>query len=147
MAGFADDDLEQIAEICSLWTYRTGEHCATQGMPSDEILIVKDGKVAVEMHIDVAPYAQILRIATLTTGNIVDFSAFLEPHSPTASAICIEKAEIICIKLVNLEDIFKQRPPIEHKLMKNLVAIMGSRFRDSRIQLARFVAEIVKQGK
>jgi len=99
------------------------------------------------MRIEVAPSAQTLRIATLTRGNILDFSTFLEPHAPTASAICLEKADIICIKAMDLERVFKEEPSIEHKVMKNLVAIMGSRFRASRIQLARLVTEMVKQGK
>jgi CRP-like cAMP-binding protein len=145
--GLSDDDLEQIAKICSRRTYRVGEYCAIQGMTSDELQIVNDGKVAIEMRIEVAPFAQTLRITTLTKGNILDFSAFLEPHAPTASAICLEKAETICIKTINLEGIFKERPSIEHKVMRNLVVIMGSRFRASRIQLARLVAEMVKQGK
>ena len=35
---------------------------------------------------------------------------------------------------------------MELKLMKNLVEIMGSRFKASRIQLVRLVTEMIKQG-
>jgi hypothetical protein len=113
-------------------------------MVSDELQILNEGKVAVEMRVEVAPASQTLRIATLTGRSILDFSAFLEPHTPTTSAVCLEKAETICIKLKNLEDIFRERPSIEYKVMKNLVRVMGSRFRASRIYLARLVAEMVK---
>lgn len=143
--GLSDDDLEKITQHCYRRTYLVGEHCTIQGMTSDEMQILHDGKVVIEMRVEVAPSAQTLRIATLTSGNILDFSAFLEPNAPTTSAICIEKAETICIKAKNLENIFRERPSIEHKIMKNLVKIMGSRYRASRIQLARLVAEMVKQ--
>lgn len=116
-------------------------------MPSDELQIVKDGKVAIEMRVEVAPSTQTLRIATLTRGGILDFSAFLEPHAPTTSAICLEKVETIYIKSADLGCLFKEKPSIEHKVLKNLVVIMGLRFRASRIQLARLVTEMVKQGK
>ena len=145
--GLSDDDLEQIANICRRRSHQAGEHCTNQGITSDELQIVDDGKVAIEMSIEVAPFKQTLRIATLTKGNILDFSVFLEPHTPTSSATCLEKVDTICIKSIDLENIFKARPSMEHKVMKNLVVIMGSRFRTSRIQLARFVAETVKQER
>jgi hypothetical protein len=133
-AGFTDDELEQVAKL------------SIQGMISDELKILIDGKVDIEMRVEVPPSAQTLRIATLTRG-ILDFSAFLEPHTPTTSAICIENAETICIKVKYLDAIFQERPSIEHKMMKNLVKIMGFRYRASRTQLARLVAEMVKLGE
>jgi CRP/FNR family cyclic AMP-dependent transcriptional regulator len=142
-AGFTDDELEQVAKLCHYCNYRVGEHCSIQGMISDELKILIDGKVDIEMRVEVPPSAQTLRIATLTRG-ILDFSAFLEPHTPTTSAICIENAETICIKVKYLDTIFQERPSIEHKMMKNIVKIMGFRYRASRTQLARLVAEMVK---
>ena len=144
-AGLSDDEFERIAKISSRRSYLVGEHCTIQGITSDELQILNEGKVAIEMRVEVAPSTQILRIATLTRGNILDFSAFLEPHAPTTSAVCIEKAETICIKARNLECVFKESPSSEHKILKNLVKIMGSRYRASRIQLARLVAEMAKQ--
>lgn len=144
-AGLGDGDIEEIAKICKRRTYRGGEYCSTQGENSDELQIVSGGKVAIDMRIEAAPFIQTIRIATLTSGSILDFSIFLEPHTPTTSAVCLEKVETIYIKSASLEKIFRERPTIENRVMKNLVIIMGSRFRDSRIQLARFVAEIVKQ--
>jgi len=128
-------------------TYQVGEHCTIQGITSNELQILNGGKIAMEMRVEIAPVTQTLRIGTLTRGNILDFSAFLEPHAPTTSAICIEKAETICIKAKDLECIFREKPSIEHQIMKNLVKIMGTTYRASRIQLARLVAEMVKQGE
>ena len=116
-------------------------------MTSNELQIVNYGKVAIEMRIEVAPFAQTLRITTLTKGNILDFSAFLEPHAPTASAICLEKTETLCIKAKDLECVFKERPSIESAVMKNLCGVISSRLRDSRHQLMCLVAEMIKQGK
>jgi CRP-like cAMP-binding protein len=146
-SGFTDDDLEYIARICRRRFHRAGEYCTIQGMTSDVLQILNDGKVAIEMRIEVAPSTQTLRVGTLTRGDIIDFSAFLEPHAPTTSAICLEKVETICIKFTDLEGLLRERASIEPKLMRNLVNIMGSRFRDSRIQLARLVVEMAKQEK
>ena len=146
-AGLSDQHLEQIAEVCTLRTYQPGERCAVQGETIDELRIVSSGKVAVEMRIEVAPYTQTLSVATLTRGNVFAWSALVEPHILTASVRCIERAQIICIKVSDLQWLFKERPSIERVVMKNLAIVISSRLRDSRDQLVRLVAEMIKQGK
>ncbi|OGO07665.1 MAG: hypothetical protein A2Y92_01615 [Chloroflexi bacterium RBG_13_57_8] len=145
--GLADGELAEISKKCYRRNYQVGEHCTIQGMASDELQILNDGKVAVELHIEVAPFARTLRIGTLTKGHMLDFSTFCEPHAPTTSAICLDRAETICIKAVDLTRIFQENQMIENKVMKNLVQIMSTRYRASRIQLARLVSEMVEREK
>lgn len=146
-AGLSDQELEPIAKACRQRVYQAGERCATQGEATDELRIVNRGKVAIEMRIEVAPYAQTLGLTTLTRGNVFAWSALVEPNVLTASARCIEKAQIICVKASDLQWIFKERPSIERVVMKNLAMIISYRLRDTRNQLVRLVAELIKQGK
>ena len=146
-AGLSHYDLEQIAKYCSLRNYQAGEHCAVQGKTTDELGIIKEGKVAIEIRLGVAPYTQTLNIATLTRGNTFAWSALVEPHVLDASVRCIGKVEVVYIKASDLQGIFRNWPSIEHVVMKNLVAIMSSRLRDSWGQLTRLVAEMIKQGR
>lgn len=146
-AGLSDPNLEQIAEVCTQRTYQAGERCAVQGETTDEVRIVNGGKVAIEMRIEVTPYTQTVTIATLTKGNVFAWSALVEPHVLTASARCLERAQIICIKASDLEHVFKERPLIERVVFRNLATIISSRLRDSRNQLVRLIAEMIKQGE
>ena len=146
-AGLSNHDLEQIAGICDLRTYQAGERCAVQGKTADELGIVNEGKVAVEIRLEVAPYTQTLNIATLTKGNAFAWSALVEPHVLTASVRCIGKARAFHIKASDLQRLFRERPSIEHVVMKHLATIMSSRLRDSWGQLTRLVAEMIKQGR
>jgi glutaminase len=146
-AGLSNHDLEQIAEICDLRTYQGGERCAVQGETVEELGIVNEGKFAIEIRLEVAPYTQTLNVATLTKGKTFAWSALVEPHVLTASVICIGKARAFHIKASDLQRIFRERPSIEHVVMKNLAAIMSSRLRDSWGQLTRLVAEMIKQGR
>ncbi len=91
-AGLSNHDLEQIAKVCSQRIYQPGEQCAVQSEIIYELRIVNGGKVAIEMRIEVTPYTQTLGIATLTRGNVLAWSALVEPHVLTASARCIDKA-------------------------------------------------------
>ncbi|MDP2916521.1 MAG: cyclic nucleotide-binding domain-containing protein [Dehalococcoidia bacterium] len=146
-AGLPDDELRQIASVCTQRSYLPGEFCAAEGETTDELRIVSAGKVAIEMRIEIAPYTQTLNIATLGKGKVCAWSALVEPHVLTASIRCLDKAQIIGIRASALERIFERKPDIEAVVMRNLSRIVSSRLRESRAQLLRLIAEMVKQGK
>ena len=146
-AGLSKYDLEQIAEICNRRIYHTGELCAVQGETTDELRIVNAGKVAIELRIEVAPYTQTLRIATLTGGNVFAYCSLQEPYVFIASGRCLGEAQIISIKASDLKRIFRERPSIERVMMRDMAAVMCSRLRDSMTQSVCLVAEMIKQGK
>jgi len=146
-AGLSNHELEQIAKVCTQHTYKAGQRCAIQGETIDELRIVNGGKVAVELRMEVAPYTQTLSIATLTKGNVFAWSALVGQDAHTVSARCIDSTSVICIKASDLQQVFKERPSIERVVMKNLASVINSQLKDSRAQLVRLVAEMIKQGR
>lgn len=146
-ARLSDSDLAQIASFCTQDTYETGKYCAVQGDTTNQLHIVNEGRVAVEMRIEVAPYTQTINIATLGRGKVYAWSALVEPNILTASVKCLEKTRVINIKDTDLRRVFKEKPWIESVVMKNLAVIISSRLRDSRVQLVALIAEMIKQGK
>lgn len=146
-AGLDAQELEPISRACRQRTYQAGERCAVQGEVIDELRIVNEGRVALEMQIEVAPYTQTLSLTTLTKGNVFAWSALVEPNVLTSSARCIERAQVICIKASDLQHIFREKPTVECLVMENLAKIISCRLRDTRNQLVRLVAELIRQGK
>ena len=146
-AGLSDDNLELIAEWCSQCICEAGEYCAVMGDTTDELLIINWGKVAIEMQVEVAPYTHTVTITTLTKGRVCAWSAIVPPHVLTASIKCIERTQMISVRASDLQRVFEGRPSVESIVMKNLAQVISSRLRDSRIQLIRLVAEVMKQGK
>ena len=146
-AGLGVRELEQIAKACTQHTYKAGQQCAIQGETIDELRIVNGGKVAIELRLEVVPYTQTLSITTLTKGNAFAWSALVGQDVHTVSARCIDSTKIICIKASDLQQIFKERPSIERVVMKNLASVINSQLKDSRTQLVRLVAEMIKQGR
>jgi CRP-like cAMP-binding protein len=146
-AGLSDFSLEQIASLCSHSIYETGEYCAVQGEKMDHMLIVNGGKVAVEMQIEVPPHTHAVTIATLTKGRVCAWSALVPPNVLTASVRCVERAQMISIGASDLQSMFEQRPSLGYTVLKNLAAVISSRLTESRTQLERLVAEVMKQGK
>jgi glutaminase len=146
-AGLSNLDLEQMAEICDLRTYQANERCVVRGEAADELGIVNEGKFQIEIPLEVPPYTQTLNVCTLTKGNSFAWSALVERHLLTASVRCLERGRAFHIKTSELQRIFRDRPSVEHVVMRNLATIMSSRLRESWGQLTRLVAEMIKQGK
>ena len=147
-AGLSDQELENIAKACILRRYKPGEYCAIENETTDELLIVNEGTVAIEMRCKHTHdcFAQALGIGTLTKGNVVSWSALVEPHVLAGSARCIEEVQIISIKASDLQLVFRERPSIEPVVMKNLATIINSRLTKCRAHLAGLVTEMINQG-
>ena len=145
--GLSDYELGEVAKICTLHTYQVGQHCAVQGKTTDELGIVREGKAAVEMRLEIVPYTQTITFATLLRGNVYAWSALVEPHVLTASVRCIDEVQTIQIAGSDLRHLFKERPSIQIVMMRNLAIVINSRLRDSRAQLVRLVSELIAQGK
>lgn len=145
-AGIPDDDLRQIAVLCTHRTYKAGEYCAVQGKSVDYLLVVSSGKVAVEMRVDVLRHSYTVTVATLTKGHVGAWSALVPPRTLTASLKCLENSQVTAIAASDLQRIFKESPSIEAVVMRNLAAVISSRLTDSRTQLTRLIVEIAKEG-
>lgn len=146
-AGLSDDSLGQIAKLCTQRAYQAGEYCAVQGETTDQMLIVDRGKVAIEMRIEAGAHTHALTIATLTKGKVCAWSALVPPHVLTASVKCIERTQTINIKASDLQRMFEERPAIESTVMRNLAGVISSRLIESRTQLIRLIAELIKGAK
>jgi len=146
-AGLSDDTLEQIASTCKQQLYEAGEYCAVQGELTDQLFIVNGGKVAIEMRIHVAPHTHTVTIATLTKGSVCAWSGLVPPHTLTASVKCVERTPMLSFAASELQRIFEKEPSIERTVMKNLAGVISSRLRDSRTQLVRLIAEVIKEGR
>ena len=145
-AGLTNENLEEIAKHCTQFTFRAGEYAAVQGKTTDELMIVNGGKVAIEMWIEVPRHSYSLTVTTLTKGRVSAWSALVPPHVLTASVKCLENTPMIAIQDTDLQRILKTNPIVEATVMRNLAGIVSSRLRDSRTQLTRLCAEVLKEG-
>ena len=145
-AGLTNENLEEIAKHCTQFTFRVGEYVAVQGKTTDELMIVNGGKVAIEMWIEVPRHSYSLTVTTLTKGRVSAWSALVPPHVLTASVKCLENTSMIAIHETDLQRILKANPIVEATVMRNLAGIVSSRLRDSRTQLTRLCAEVLKEG-
>jgi len=92
--GLTDDELERIAALCREEVHEAGATIFEEGSAADYSYLVEEGEVALEMELDLRPYASPKQttIEVVTKGEAFGWSALVEPHIWTLSAKCMERA-------------------------------------------------------
>ncbi len=136
-----DDELERVAALCREEVYEAGATIFEEGSLADYLYIVEDGKVVLEMELELQPYASSKQttIEVVTKGEVFGWSALVEPYIRTLSARCMERAKVIVIKGSDLLNLFESEPHIGHRMMGKISQIVASRLRDTRQKLTDFL--------
>jgi signal transduction histidine kinase len=139
--GLTNDELEKIAALCREEVYEAGAIIHEEGSAAEYLYIVQDGKVTLEMELELQPYASPRRttIEVVTKGEAFGWSALVEPHTRTLSAECMERTRLIVLKGSNLLDLFDSEPHIGYRITRGIAEMVASRLRDTRQKLTSFV--------
>ena len=135
------DELERVAALCREEVYEAGATIFEEGSLADYLYIVEDGKVVLEMELELQPYASSKQatIEVVTKGEVFGWSALVEPYIRTLSARCMERAKVIVIKGSDLLNLFESEPHIGHRMMGKISQTVASRLRDTRQKLTDFL--------
>lgn len=131
--GLSDEVLEKIAGICREESYKRGATIISEGDRAQNLYILEEGLVAI--RIQPAAQESIMVSALKEKGQIFGWSALVEPGKYSASAVCLEDSKVIVIQAATLLALLEEFPAVGFVVMRKLVAIVGSRLRDTQQQL------------
>ncbi len=139
--GLTDDELERIAALCREEVYEAGTVVHEEGSTAQHLYIVQEGKVTLELRLELQPYASTRRtiIEVVTKGHAFGWSSLVEPHIWTLSSKCTERTRVIVFQGSELLDLFDSEPHIGYKVTASVANIVGSRLRDTRQKLMSFL--------
>lgn len=112
--------------------YGAGEYIFREHDPSIYLYIVEKGHVAVDIHI---PSKGKRSILTAGPGDLISWSALVEPRIHTASARAVEQTEVHGIKGATLMALCKEDPELGYELYRNLAEVVSARLTATRLQL------------
>jgi len=136
-----DDELDRIADLCRVEVYEAGATIHEEGSAAEYLYIVQEGKVTLEMELELQPYASPRQttIEVVTEGQAFGWSALVEPHTRTLSAKCMERTKLIVLRGSELLDLFDSEPHIGYRVMEGIAQIVASRLKDTRQKLTDFL--------
>ncbi len=124
--GLGAAQLEMINEVASVENYGPGDDIFSQGDKAMALYIVKYGSVRI---LQKTHTGESIEVAALGTGSHFGEMAFVDGQPRSASAVAIEKSEIIYIPYSNLEQLLKLNPTIAVHIYRELAHFLCGRLR------------------
>ena len=127
-----NEDIEQIAELCRIETYKAGDFVATQGENVTKLYLVAEGQVALLRALNLGERQGTLTIAMLGKGRGLGWSSFMsEPCGASVSVVCQKPTKIISLDGTRLRSILDAKPEVGFKVMERLAFVLGDRLRSA----------------
>lgn len=142
--GLDDSELAKIAGVCTECTLNEGDLCFVQGRKATELHLCRSGKVDVLVRV-YEPWGIEITIHKVKPGETFGWSALVEPNVYTASAKCGGHVETLCIKGLDLLNLFDENPHMGYMVMRNLSALVSSRLSETRERLAKELAAVANK--
>ena len=136
-AGAPYSLLNKLANFSATRQFRAGERLLVEGGFATHLLIVKTGQVDIVylMGDDHEVAAE-----TAVSGDVIAWSAVLEPYHLTASAIATHDGELIEIDGHKLLELCETDSLLGYQLMKEIAKGLRDRLTGLRVQMAAAAA-------
>ncbi len=129
-----DIELEEIISLGVEKQYEAGTVLFEEGGNAEELLVLREGKVALQMTLPEAPMRMNRKITIdiVTRNEIIGWSAMVEPYTYILTAVCLQNVETLSFNGFKLRCLLQIDPHIDHKVLKKLIDVVASRLDDTR---------------
>lgn len=124
--------LDQLAIAASVEAAPSGSTLFREGSIHDEFSIVVDGHVSLEMNV---PGRGNLWILSLSTGDILAWSALLSRGRMTASAVAMTDVQLLTFRGGELRSLCETNHEVGFHLMGRVATALSRRLLATRLQL------------
>lgn len=132
-AGVSDEGLEQLAMISHERLFDRGEVLFRQYEPSDQLYLLVRGEVDVEFVTGTGDHRS---VDTLVGGDLLGWSALVEPHQAHFSAVAKKNTRAIAIEADKLRALLDKDPNLGYRLMTAIAHVVSHRLEGAQVQLA-----------
>ncbi len=133
-SALSDNALEEIVSLAVEKQYEAGATLFEEGDSAEELIVLQEGKVALQMaqpKIQM-PIGRRITLDVVTKNEIVGWSAITEPYIYTITAVCLQKVKALSINGVKLRQLVRDDHHIGYEVLKELIKVVASRLDDTR---------------
>mgnify|MGYP000872886022 CR=1 FL=1 len=141
---FSDAELEKLAPLFGERSYQADQVMIPERAANKEMMILLEGKVAVEVATRLSESADRLVLTMeLSPGRIIEWSdAFDQVQSGgTASARAVTAVKVLVAEGQKVCDLCNRDPAMGVKLLRGIMQVLTSRLKDTRMQLVSMAAQ------
>ncbi len=135
--GLSHAELADIAEVSQRVTFEPGDTVFLEGQQADKLYVLEDGKVALEMRVQLDPNQPVRHtiIDVLGPSEVFAWSALVEPFVLTMSARCVKRSTAIAVDASALRRLMSADCSLGFTVMQRLAVVISRRLRDAREQI------------
>ena len=129
-----ESELDRVASLAVEKEYEAGATIFRERDSAAELLVIEEGKVALQMTIPPAQghNARRVTVDVVNEGEVVGWSVVVEPHVYTFTAICLQRAKVLAISGARLRALCEEDKSIGYKVTKGLIKLAASRLDETR---------------
>ena len=127
--GLGKMDIEKIAGLCRVKTYEPGQYIFRQGEEGENILVIAEGKVALERTVELGSRRGTVLIGLLGKGRVLGCWSTLigEPHNLLSSASCQLPTRAFVLKGAELRNVMLQNTALGFRVLERLCFVLRDR--------------------
>jgi CRP-like cAMP-binding protein len=132
-AGIDEDSLKAVAMIAEEKSFPAGRHMFSEGDPADTMNIIIKGEVNIQFILGSGDRRT---VDTLVDGDILGWSALVEPYKYTAVGTASKDTHLVAIHAQKLRGLCAKDPLLGYRLTTQIAKLLAHRLEGARIQLA-----------
>jgi CRP-like cAMP-binding protein len=138
-----DEEFGAIASVCTEAEILAGQTIFEADERADRLYLVADGTVELQLAVTIYGAVRPITIDRKFKGDVLGWSAVVEPHIYTLSAVAKKDTRLLQIDSTDLERLAEENPHFGHMLMYNIANLVGQRLDVMR----RMLADVIEQRR
>ena len=128
-----DDSLKAVAMLAEEKSVPAGTEMFRGGDPADALNIIVKGEVDIQYLLG---NGERRTVDTLVSGDILGWSALIEPYKYTAIATATKPTQLVAIQAKKLRQLCDKDPLLGYRLTIEVARLLAHRLEAARVQLA-----------
>lgn len=127
-----EEYIELLAGCGTNQIIKPGKLILEEGKPADHFYLIRQGTVAVELHV---PHRGAVQLQTLHEGDVLGWSWLFPPYKWTLDASAIDTVHVVCMDAKCLRGKCEKDTALGYTLMKTFSQLMAERLQATLFQL------------
>lgn len=132
-ASISEDSLKAMAMMAEEKAIPAGAQLFNEGDPANALSIIVKGEVHIQY---VLGNGERRTVDTLGEGDLLMWSALVEPYKATAVGTASKETRLVRIEARKLRELCEKDPLIGYRLMTQIAKLLANRLEGARVQLA-----------